>query len=57
MQKAKKKVIVEKKPSDFGIDLGKAELPKVEDPPQREGGTRVKDVDDLISKLKALGRI
>lgn len=57
IMKAKKKPIVEKKPSDLGVELTKPEVLKVDDPPQREGGTRVKDVDELIAKLKQLGRI
>lgn len=58
IMKAKKKPIVEKKPQDLGVDLRPADsVEKVEDPPQREGGTRVKDVDELLSKLKEVGRI
>lgn len=58
IMKAKKKSIIEKKPQDLGVDL-KAQntVEKVEDPPQREGGTRVKDVDELVNKLKSMGRI
>lgn len=58
IMKAKKKPIVEKSLQDMGIEI-KPDNPveKVEDPPQREGGTRVKDVDELISKLKTMGRI
>jgi hypothetical protein len=29
----------------------------VEDPPVREAGAKVADVDELLSRLKALGRI
>lgn len=57
IMKAKKKNITEKKPQDFGVDPGSSQSLKVEDPPKREGGTRVKDVDELLSKLKSLGRI
>lgn len=58
IMKAKKKPIVEKKPQDLGVDLRPLDsVEKVEDPPQREGGTRVKDVDELLSKLKEAGRI
>lgn len=58
IMKAKKKPIIEKKPQDLGVDLKAADtVEKVEDPPQREGGTRVKDVDELLSKLKQIGRI
>lgn len=58
IMKAKKKPITEKKPQDLGVNLqGDATSEKVEEPPQREGGTRVKDVDELLSKLKEMGRI
>lgn len=57
IMKAKKKPIVEKKPEELGVELNNLDVLKVEDPPQREGGTRVKDVDELIGKLKQLGRI
>lgn len=58
IMKAKKKPITEKKPKDLGVELAAADtVEKVEDPPQREGGTRVKDVDELITKLKSMGRI
>ena len=58
IMKAKKKPIVEKKPKDLGVDLAPVQTSeKVEDPPQREGGTRVKDVDELLAKLKEIGRI
>lgn len=57
IMKAKKKPIIEKKPQDLGVTLGSGQSLKVEDPPQREGGTRVKDVDELVAKLKSLGRI
>lgn len=58
IMKAKKKPITEKKPKDLGVELQSGDnVEKVEDPPQREGGTRVKDVDELLSKLKDMGRI
>jgi electron transfer flavoprotein beta subunit len=58
IMKAKKKPIIEKKPKDLGVDLDSmGTVEKVEDPPQREGGTRVKDVDELLAKLKEMGRI
>lgn len=58
IMKAKKKPITEKKPQDLGVELKQqATVERVEDPPQREGGTRVKDVDELITKLKGMGRI
>lgn len=57
IMKAKKKPIAEKKPQDLGVDIPAHGQTKVEDPPQRAGGTRVKDVDELLSKLKSMGRI
>lgn len=58
IMKAKKKPIAEKKAKDLGVDLGSTDTTeKVEDPPQREGGTRVKDIDELLTKLKDAGRI
>lgn len=58
IMKAKKKPIIEKKPQEFGVDLKSQDnVEKVEDPPQREGGTRVKDIDELLAKLKDIGRI
>lgn len=58
IMKAKKKPIIEKKPQDLGVDLKPVDsIEKVDDPPERQGGTRVKDVDELLSKLKEAGRI
>lgn len=58
IMKAKKKPITEKKPQDLGVELQTIQtIEKVDDPPVREGGTRVKDVEELVSKLKAIGRI
>lgn len=58
IMKAKKKPIVEKKPKDLGVELKSLGIvEKVDEPPQREGGTRVKDVDELLTKLKEIGRI
>lgn len=57
-QKAKKKPIDKKKPSDLGIDVSpRIEILSVEDPPVREAGAKVESVDDLIKKLKEIGRI
>ena len=57
-QKAKKKPIEKIKASDLGIDISpRIEKVKTEDPPVREAGIKVKDVDELLTKLKGLGRI
>ena len=46
------------KASDLGVDIApRIEKIKTEDPPVREAGIKVKDVDELLSKLKGLGRI
>ncbi|KAL6250101.1 putative electron transfer flavoprotein subunit [Rhinocladiella similis] len=58
IMKAKKKKLEKKTLADYGVD-GKARLKtvKVEEPPARQGGGKVEDVDGMISKLKELGAI
>ena len=57
-QKAKKKPIDKKKPADLGVDITpRIEVLSVAEPAKREAGAKVKDVDELLSKLKELGRI
>ncbi|XP_040565227.1 electron transfer flavoprotein subunit beta [Lepeophtheirus salmonis] len=56
IMKAKKKKIAKMKPSDLGVDSApRIEVIKVEDPPVREPGIIVEDVDTLITKLKDKG--
>ena len=51
--KAKKKPIAEKSASDCGVDLTPhLEILKTSEPPGRKGGVKVKDVAELVSKLK-----
>lgn len=58
IMKAKKKPIDKKKPADLGVDVSpRIEVISVEDPPVRKEGTKVETVDDLISKLREIGRI
>ncbi|XP_077524988.1 electron transfer flavoprotein beta subunit [Amblyomma americanum] len=58
IMKAKKKPLEKKTPKDLGVDVGaRIEVVSVEDPPTREAGTKVESVDELLEKLKALGRI
>jgi len=58
IMKAKKKPIEKKTASDLGVDISpRIERVSVEEPPVREAGVKVKDVDELLTKLKALGRI
>jgi electron transfer flavoprotein beta subunit len=58
IMKAKKKKLEKKTLADYGVD-GTARLKtiKVEEPPVRQGGGKVDDVDGMISKLKELGAI
>src|ERR1700720_573333 len=53
IMKAKKKPIADKSASDYGVDLtAHLEILKTSDPPGRKGGVKVKDVTELVSKLK-----
>ncbi len=53
IMKAKKKPLETKSPSDYGVEIKtRVTTLKVEDPPEREGGITVPDVDTLIDKLK-----
>ena len=55
-QKAKKKPMASKKPSDYGVEIKSTqEILSVEDPPTREAGVKVESVEDLVSKLKDAG--
>ncbi|TRY72312.1 hypothetical protein TCAL_05381 [Tigriopus californicus] len=56
IMKAKKKKMDKLKPSDLGVDVTpRIEVISVEDPPVREAGATVADVDELVSKLKEKG--
>ena len=56
IMKAKKKKIDKMTPQDLGVETnGRIEVLSVEDPPVREAGSKVADVDELISKLKEKG--
>lgn len=53
IMKAKKKPLDTKSPSDYGVEISnRTETLKVEEPPVRQGGIKVPDVDTLIDKLK-----
>jgi electron transfer flavoprotein beta subunit len=57
-QKAKKKPLAQMTPGDLGVDINPSlTVLSVEDPPVREAGSKVKDVDQLIAKLKDSGVI
>ena len=56
IMKAKKKKVEKMKPGDLGVDIKpRIEIISVEDPPVREAGAKVEDVDELIGKLKEKG--
>jgi len=56
IMKAKKKKIAKMKPGDLGVDISpRIEVVSVEDPPVREAGQNVADVEDLVGKLKDKG--
>ncbi len=58
IMKAKKKPIDTKTPADYGVDTAnRLSVVKVTEPPKREAGEKVEDVDTLIAKLKAAGAI
>jgi electron transfer flavoprotein beta subunit len=58
IMKAKKKPLEKKSISDYGVDLAnRLKTIKVEEPPPRQGGGKVEDVDGMISKLKELGAL
>eukprot|EP00092_Neocalanus_flemingeri_P030136 GFUD01032714.1.p1 GENE.GFUD01032714.1~~GFUD01032714.1.p1 ORF type:complete len:257 (+),score=94.68 GFUD01032714.1:143-913(+) len=56
IMKAKKKKVVKMTPADLGVDMApRIQIVSVEDPPVREAGQTVADVDDLVAKLKEKG--
>jgi len=56
IMKAKKKPLDTKTPGDFGVDTApRLKTLKVSEPPVRQAGIKVADVDALIAKLKELG--
>ncbi|MCJ1237361.1 hypothetical protein MMC14_005346 [Varicellaria rhodocarpa] len=58
IMKAKKKKMEKKTLADYGIDdKRRLKTLKVTEPPPRQGGAKVKDVDEMIAKLKELGAI
>ena len=53
IMKAKKKPIDDKTPADYGVDVTpRLEVLKTVEPPGRKGGIKVKDVAELVAKLK-----
>ncbi|KAK7544750.1 uncharacterized protein J3D65DRAFT_546598 [Phyllosticta citribraziliensis] len=58
IMKAKKKPLVKKALDDYGIDLKqRLKTVKVTEPPTRQGGQKVEDVDGMVAKLKELGAL
>ena len=56
IMKAKSKPLDVKSPADFGVDIApRLKTLKVMEPPVRQAGVKVADVDELVAKLKALG--
>lgn len=56
IMKAKTKPLATKTPADYGVDIApRLETLKVSEPPKRQAGIKVADVDELVAKLKALG--
>jgi electron transfer flavoprotein beta subunit len=53
IMKAKKKPIADKVVADYGVDIAaRLEVLKTSEPPSRKAGVKVKDVAELVSKLK-----
>ena len=56
IMKAKSKPLATKAPADFGVDVApRLKTLKVSEPPVRQAGIKVPDVDTLVAKLKELG--
>lgn len=58
LQKAKKKPIKKVTPKDLNVDTApRIQILSVEEPPVRQAGALVPDVDTLLVKLKEKGHI
>jgi electron transfer flavoprotein beta subunit len=56
IMKAKSKPLATKTPADYGVDVSpRLATLKVVEPPKRVAGIKVADVDELVTKLKAMG--
>ncbi len=56
IMKAKQKPLDIKTPADYGVDIApRIKTIKVSEPPVRQAGIKVADVDELVAKIKALG--
>ncbi len=55
IMKAKKKPLDTKSPSDYGVDIApRLKTTNVSEPPVRQAGEKVEDVDALVAKIKAM---
>jgi electron transfer flavoprotein beta subunit len=58
IMKARKKPIANVKPADLGVDVTpRLTVLKVEEPPKRKAGVKVKTVAELVSKLKTEAKV
>ena len=58
IMKAKKKPIEEVSPADLGVDTApRLQVMHVAEPPKREGGGKVADVQELVSKLMSEAKV
>jgi electron transfer flavoprotein beta subunit len=58
IMKAKKKPLDTLKPADLGVDAApRLKTLKVAEPPKRQGGVMVKDVAELVAKLKSEAKV
>ena len=56
IMKAKKKPLETKTPADYGVDIApRLKALNVSEPPVRQAGVKVADVDELVAKLKSMG--
>ena len=56
IMKAKKKPLDTKSPGDYGVDTApRLKTTNVSEPPVRQAGIKVEDVDQLVAKLKDMG--
>jgi electron transfer flavoprotein beta subunit len=56
IMKAKSKPLANKTPADYGVDTSpRLKTLKVSEPPMRQAGIKVPDVDTLVAKIKELG--
>ena len=56
IMKAKKKPLDTKTPADYGVDITpRLTTTNVSEPPVRQAGIKVADVDELVAKIKAMG--